>query len=97
MSLYPQTYHFQGPLSARYEFVTPPEPEPDPEVFGAGEEDEDEIMEEKKEIVYARDKKLKMKGPAKNKGLPGQRLLKKLAKQQQLEQSICRVVRNLQQ
>jgi hypothetical protein len=82
-----------SPFSARYEFVVPKEPEPVEEIIGFGEEP-DPHMQEKKQIVEAREKKLKNK-KTKNKGLPGQKLLKRLAKQQQVEDSLMRVVKHL--
>ena len=79
------------PFSARYEYVVHKEPEPPPPAF---DEEPDPVMEEKKVIVEAREKKLENK-KTKNKGLPGQKLLKRLAKQQQLDDSLMRVVKHL--
>ena len=84
MSLFaPRTSHISGPFSARYEFITEPEPEPEP-VY----EDVEECMEEKQAIMKEREEK-------KKKRIPGERLLKKLHKKQQLEDSLVRVVRNM--
>jgi hypothetical protein len=82
-----------SPFSAKYQFVLPPEPEPEAAPLDFNEEP-DPLMEDKKEIVEKREKKLQDK-KRKNKGLPGQRLLKKLAKQQQLERVLANVVKSL--
>jgi hypothetical protein len=72
-----------------------PEPEPEPVVQGAGDFGEPDVyMEETKIVMVKREKKMKDK-TRKNKGLPGQRLLKRLAKEEQLENSLVRVVKNL--
>ena len=86
-----RTSFIASPFSARYEYILPPK---EPELEPILEEDPDPFMEEKKMIVEAREKKLKNK-KTKNKGLPGQKLLKRLAKQQQLENSLMRVVKHL--
>mgnify|MGYP000937048807 CR=1 FL=1 len=87
MSLFaPRTSFIQSPFSARYEYITKPEPEPEPMMCEG--EDIEECMEEKRDIVKEREDK-------KKKRLPGERLLKKLFKKQQLEDSLVRVVKNL--
>lgn len=79
------------PFSAIASFVAPP---PEPVIEANPEIEEDPAMQEKAEIVEKRIKK--MKDPKKkNKGLPGQRLLKKLAKEQQLERVLSNVVKSL--
>ena len=55
----------------------------------------DPIMEEKLEIIEKRPVRGKGKKKAKPKRLPGQRLMKKLHKQQQLEKSLERVIKHL--
>jgi hypothetical protein len=86
-----RTDHFPSPFSARYEYVAPPEPETVP-LTGKGDEEPEECMEEKQEILQEReDRKNKKRKPP----LPGQRLLRKLAKAQQLEESLARVVKSL--
>jgi len=87
MSIFaPRTSFIQSPFSATYEYITKPEPEPEPMMCEG--EDIEECMEEKQEIMKEREEK-------KKKRLPGERLLKKLHRKQQLENSLVRVVRNL--
>lgn len=87
MSIFaPRTSFIQSPFSARYEYITKPEPKPEPMMCEG--EDIEECMEEKRDIVKEREDK-------KKKRLPGERLLKKLFKKQQLEDSLVRVVKNL--
>jgi len=81
----PRTSFIRSPFSATYEFITEPEPEPEPMM------DDGEIescMEEKHAIMNEREEK-------KKKRLPGERLLKKIYRKQQLENSLVRVVKNL--
>jgi hypothetical protein len=82
-----------SPFSAKYQFILPPEPEAEIPM-NEFDEEPDPFMLEKKDIVEKREKKLQDK-KRKNKGLPGQRLLKKLAKEQQLERVLANVVKSL--
>jgi hypothetical protein len=87
-----RTNYIQTPFSPTHTMVLP---EPEPEVQGIDDfGDPDPYMEEKKIVMAKREKKMKDK-TRKNKGLPGQRLLKRLAKEEQLENSLVRVVKNL--
>ncbi len=88
-----RTNFIPSPFSARYEFVLPKEVEPTPPPIQEQFPNEP-LMLEKQNIVETRQKKLQNK-KTKNKGLPGQKLLKQLAKKQQLEDSITRVVKHL--
>jgi len=84
----PRTNFIQSPFSAVCEFITEPEPEPEKPIEYEDEETE-QLMQEKQEIIKEREEK-------KKKRIPGQRLLKKLYRKQQLEDSLVRVVKNLQ-
>lgn len=81
-----RTNFIQSPFSATYQFITEPEPEKEPMPI-AGVEVE-ECMEFKHSIMKDREDK-------KKKRLPGEKLLKKLHKKQQIESSLVRVVKNL--
>jgi len=86
MSIYaPRTSFIRSPFSATYEYITEPEAEPEPMM---DDEEIESCMEEKQEIVKEREEK-------KKKRIPGERLLKKLYRKQQLESSLVRVVKNL--
>ena len=92
-----RTQDIQSPFTASYDF----KPFPEPEVNMNLEKFEDEngeldpVMEEKLEIIEKRPVRGKGKKKAKPKRLPGQKLMLKLHKQQQMEQSLMRVVKNI--
>lgn len=94
-----RTQDIQSPFTASYDF----KPFPEPEVNLNLEEFEDEngeldpTMAEKLEIIENRPVKGKGKKKVKPKRLPGQKLMAKLHKQQQIQQSLMRVVKNIVQ
>jgi hypothetical protein len=90
-----RTNHLPSPFSARYEYVAPPEPETVASLTGSGQggEEPEECMEQKQDIMQEREERKAKKG--KRPPLPGQRLLRKLAKNQQLEEALTRVVKSL--
>lgn len=96
----PPTDFNPSPFSAQYKFIPiePIEPIPQP-VHGQYYDDDlpDPVIEEKQRIIekrqncYKKDGKKKKKQPR----LPGQKLLMRLYQNQQLENSICRVVKEI--
>ena len=74
-----RTNFIQNPFSATYQFITEPEPEKEPMPI-EGEEVE-ECIEFKHSIMKDREDKKKRR-------LPGEKLLEKLHKKQQLESSL---------
>jgi hypothetical protein len=91
-----RTNHLPSPFSARYEYVAPPEPEAmqNLAISGQGGEEPEECMEQKQDIMQEREERKAKKGK-RGPPLPGQRLLRKLAKNQQLEEALTRVVKSL--
>lgn len=86
MSLFnPRTSFISSPFSANCEWIQEPEPEP---TNAYPDEEVDPVIEEKQIIVQERESK-------KKKRLPGQKLLKKLHKKQQVENSLSRVIKDL--
>jgi len=87
----------QSPFTASYEFKPFPEPEQNLnlEKFEDENGNIDELMEQKLEIIEKRPVKGKGKKKVKPKRLPGERLMKKLHNQSQMEQSLMRVVKNI--
>ena len=83
-----------GVFGSKYEFIPPVEKKIDLEVFQNDEGELDPVMEEKLEIIEKRPKPKKGK-KEKPKKLPGQRLMKKLSKQQQIEKSLQRVIKTI--
>jgi hypothetical protein len=94
-----RTQDIQSPFSPSYDFKPFPEPEVNLnlEKFEDENGELDEIMEEKLEIIEKRPVKGKGKKKAKPSRLPGQKLMKKLHKQQQIEKSLGRVIKNIVQ
>jgi hypothetical protein len=92
-----RTNFIHSPFSARYEFVPPPEPEPtvNDDTLMAGGEEPEPCMEEKQDILQEREERKEKRKKKKQVYLPAHRLLRKLAKQQQLEESLTRVVKSL--
>lgn len=96
-----RTEDFQGPFSPSFEFKPMPEPEVNMnlEKFEDENGELDPIMEQKLEIIEKRPAGVRGKGKGKKKPkpkrLPGQRLLQKLKKQDQIEKSLERIVREL--
>ena len=90
-----RTQDILSPFTASYDF----KPFPEPEVHLNLEKFEDEngeldpVMERKLDIIEERPVRGKGKKKPKPKRLPGQKLMKKLHRQQQLEQSLTRVVK----
>ena len=92
-----RTQDIQSPFSASYDF----KPFQEPEVNMNLEKFEDEngeldpIMEQKLDIMDSRPVRGKGKKKVKSNRLPGQKLIRKLHKQQQLEKSLERVIKHL--
>lgn len=86
-----------NPFSARYDFIPSPEPEINIEPYNDETGEIDPIMEHKLEINENRPVKGKGKKKTKKKPkrLPGEKLMKKIYKEEQLQQSLSRVVKNL--
>ena len=83
-----------NPFSPRYQFVAAPEPVQPQVTYYEGEEP-DPVMEQKEEVLEKRQKCFKKDGKKKKKQprIPGQKLLMKLHKEQQFENSLTRVVK----
>ena len=79
--------------SARSEFV--PFQEPEAEEFEEEYKTQEPCMDDKKDVVDKRDKLKGKKKEQQERAIPGYKLLKKLHQQQQLEDSLVRVVKNL--
>lgn len=92
-----RTQDIQSPFSPHYEFKPFPEPEVNLNLEKFEDEDGelDPIMEQKLEIIEKRPTKGKGKKKPKPKRLPGEKLMKKLHRQEQLEQSVMRVIKNI--
>jgi hypothetical protein len=97
-----RTCDIESPFSATYKFEPFPQQEPKDvmEQFVDDEGNLDEVMEEKLQII---EKRPVVKGKGKGKGqkkkkparLPGEKLMKKVHRQHQLENSVQRVVKEL--
>ena len=84
-----------NPFSPQYKFVPVPEPvQPQVQAY-YDDEGPDPVMEQKEEILEKRQKCFKKDGKKKKKQprIPGQKLLMKLHKEQQFENSLTRVVK----
>lgn len=92
-----RTGDIQSPFSPTYEFKPFPEPEVNMNLEKFEDEDGelDPIMEQKLEIIDKRPVRGKGKKKPKPKRLPGEKLMRKLHREQQMEQSLMRVVQQL--
>lgn len=88
-----------SPFSSTYEFIPAPEPIKQAEQIVDEYGEPDKLMEEKQQIIEDRGEvlrgKINMKKKKGVKRLPGEKLLKKIHKQNQLENVMMRVVKNL--
>jgi hypothetical protein len=97
-----RTNDIQGPFSATYDYKPFPEPDPVENMMEKYVDDygqPDPIMQEKQEIIAQRPVRGRGKGKKEPKKkaprLPGQKLMKKLHKEAQMERSLGRVIKDL--
>lgn len=101
---FPRTCDIQSPFSSYSQFVPAPEPEKQPELqmdmfVDPKTGEPDQLMQEKQEIVESRGEvkrgKIVKKGKQKNKRLPGEKLMRKIEKEQNFERIMAKVVKGL--